>query len=1261
MPRPVFVFAGALLIGTAPSQLTAQAWRLEPTAPSVINESSALSNTAFTPLPDGRLLAYGGFTHINGTAAPGLTRLGVDGTVDPAFAAEAVTTGGRWSSVAPLGAGGYIAIVAPDVAHAYAASAIALEGATSIFGVIAPAQSITAESSRAPTVPLSLRSTLVRLRADGRRDPSFAPLACDGLPRLLPLADGRILISGTFSTLGSWLRNGLARLAADGTVDPGFAPKLADTLVAITAAVPTTSGAVIASGYTYDSRGRPAYYFSRITAGGAIDPDFAPGPVNATFSMLVPQPDGGVLAGNYTLFRYSPTGAIDFRYALRIPQLKSLVRAVPLANGRMVVEASVGPSNFYGTPAVFTISATGEVETDHRPTTGTSSAQRLLAVFPDERLLLLHAGTIISVVVANDENVSASVVAQATSAVAAATAGAPDPTAAASTLVPILAQPTLTDASLAIRHPGAGTFVPFSAALTHRRTGIITQLERDTHGRVYLVGPFTHIDGHARPGIARLRTDGSFDSGFAPEAGVSVLLLPPDGRPVVRTSSGRISRLRDDGSLDLAFTFPSGIDPNKTRWLTGTPDGRLLVSAFTPNDTSEANLRLIWLDADGTRLNTLPTRFAGFAQRYLYYVTIPVITLAPTYGSSPVTTNVDSSVVSTTTGAVTGSTGSAFATVPATSAVATIGTALGAAIPATSIPPSSTPTLITGPAVPFPSYYPYYVPNAISAARILADNRILVAGSFQTADALSRPGLVWLRADGMVDGPRPDPTTITTPVLVGPSPEPVVVTTVPAFYYPPPSLLLPDGRALVFNTQYIGYSTRVVAKRVRDDGTTDPTFTPAPGSLSTTTRALDDGSLFSGGRLFTADGQPNPNFAPQYLLNDSPLSSLNTLAVLVGDQLWVAGRFDHVDGATRNGLARFRTTEVVGITFGPRSQTVVTGRDTTFNVVLGTNRPATYRWTHDGATLPGATSATLRLADSGAAHSGAYRAIVTIAGQEFTSAPATLTLTPNTARLVNFSARSIVTPTSPQIAGIVCADVPPRTLLLRAVGRGLPNSGNAALLPTPVLTLYDGPHLLAENRGSATHPAIAELARQVGAFPIFSSAGGAALAREIGAGALTAITTSGDNGSGVSLFECYDTGSPLSPALVRNFSIRGQTAAGNGILTAGIVIGGDGPLRVLIRAIGPTLAGFGVNGAVADPILHVFASSEPAPLATNDNWSGAPETAAAAASVRAFPLAASSRDAALVLNLEPGAYTAQVVGAGGATGEALIEIYALDR
>lgn len=124
-----------------------------------------------------------------------------------------------------------------------------------------------------------------------------------------------------------------------------------------------------------------------------------------------------------------------------------------------------------------------------------------------------------------------------------------------------------------------------------------------------------------------------------------------------------------------------------------------------------------------------------------------------------------------------------------------------------------------------------------------------------------------------------------------------------------------------------------------------------------------------------------------------------------------------------------------------------------------------------------------------------------------------------------------------------------------------------------------------------------------------------------------------------------------TPRLI-NVSVLKHLGTG---VTAGFVIGGSTARTVLIRAIGPTLGGFGVADTVADPQLALFSGQTE--RARNDNWGGGTALAAAFAQVGAFGLAADSRDAALLATLAPGNYTVQVSGVAGTTGVALVEVY----
>ncbi|MBE2213748.1 MAG: hypothetical protein IAE82_07745, partial [Opitutaceae bacterium] len=138
---------------------------------------------------------------------------------------------------------------------------------------------------------------------------------------------------------------------------------------------------------------------------------------------------------------------------------------------------------------------------------------------------------------------------------------------------------------------------------------------------------------------------------------------------------------------------------------------------------------------------------------------------------------------------------------------------------------------------------------------------------------------------------------------------------------------------------------------------------------------------------------------------------------------------------------------------------------------------------------------------------------------------------------------------------------------------------------------------------------------------------------------------------------------PRANTLV-NISTRARVGTGDRLMIPGFVVAGSSAKRVLIRAVGPTLANpaIGVAGVLADPEL-VLTTQTGTVLATNDDWETGQDAAALSAaftSVSAFRLNAGGRDAALIAALPPGNYTALVRGVAEQTGIALVEIYDLD-
>jgi len=270
-------------------------------------------------------------------------------------------------------------------------------------------------------------------------------------------------------------------------------------------------------------------------------------------------------------------------------------------------------------------------------------------------------------------------------------------------------------------------------------------------------------------------------------------------------------------------------------------------------------------------------------------------------------------------------------------------------------------------------------------------------------------------------------------------------------------------------------------------------------------------------------------------------------------------------------------------------------------------------------------------------------------------------------RLINVSSRGQVgTGANILIDGFVISGPPnsQEQVLLRGVGPTLAQVGvTSGLLAQPSVSVYDSSgNLLATNTvwGTASNAAaIANATTESGAFALPAGSADSALLLNLAPGAYTLQVSGVNQTTGVALGEIYDIGSSGSSLV--NLSSRGVVGTGNGALIAGIVISGVAPQMVLLRADGPALAGFGVPGALAQPVLQLNDSSGNV-IATNIGWgtnTNAAQIATAASSVGAFALEAGSADSALLVSLKPGNYTMVISGVGATTGVALAEAYSV--
>jgi hypothetical protein len=394
------------------------------------------------------------------------------------------------------------------------------------------------------------------------------------------------------------------------------------------------------------------------------------------------------------------------------------------------------------------------------------------------------------------------------------------------------------------------------------------------------------------------------------------------------------------------------------------------------------------------------------------------------------------------------------------------------------------------------------------------------------------------------------------------------------------------------------------------------------------------------------------------------------------------------------------------ITADPSKTSATAGSPASFTVGASGNGPLTYQWLMDGAPIAGATAATLTLPAVQTADAGTYSVTVGNSAGSVTSMGAVLSVFANAfAPIFQFqpSATTVTTGGTATLAvGIVGS--PPITYQWSEGGVAITGATSSSLTFAPVTAADQGVYsvVITDSAGSVTSMDAALTVDPVGGAPVPVSIAVQPIpvSTTVGGSATFVVAANGDasityqwrkNQSPIagatspsftiSDVQASDTGTydvevangfsadvsfptPLvvlesgEPSRLVNVSVRGFSGTGPQALAIGFVVGGTGAEPALVRAIGPTLSDFGVTGLLADPQLTLF--SQGSILASNDNWGGTAALTAAFAQAGAFPLPPASLDSALLANLQPGAYSAQVAGAGGGTGVVLLEMYDTD-
>ena len=358
------------------------------------------------------------------------------------------------------------------------------------------------------------------------------------------------------------------------------------------------------------------------------------------------------------------------------------------------------------------------------------------------------------------------------------------------------------------------------------------------------------------------------------------------------------------------------------------------------------------------------------------------------------------------------------------------------------------------------------------------------------------------------------------------------------------------------------------------------------------------------------------------------------------------------------------------ITESPNSQTITSGSSVVFKTTATSAAAVAYQWCLNGIPIVGASSSTLLIQSANLSNVGTYNCLaINIAGTSVSaSANLSIQVSANPGRLVNLSVLTMDGPGSQMLTlGFVnggAGTLGNEPLLIRASGPALTTFGIDNVLADPTLKVLQGNTIVVDNDNwgstNANIIAISAANSSTGAFPITPTTSlDAAVVQTLPgvSGGYTVQVAGNGTGLGIALAEIYDyttNYTVASPRLI-NLSCM-QRVAANGLLSAGFAISGDTAKTILIRASGPTLGSYGIQGTMPDPQINVFSGSTL--LAHNSEWAGDTSITVSNNLTGAFQFSnKSSKDSAVILTLGAGSYTVQSTSVSGTAGVTMIEVY----
>lgn len=543
-------------------------------------------------LPDGKVLVAGTFDTINGVARANIARLRPDGRVDLSFD----TGAGPSSSVSDfllLPNGDIIIVGRFTLVDGNSRLWIAMlnsEGALNEsfmpeIGLIGAINAVVRQSDGKLVTVRTDFPFLERLNPDGMLDATFNPASIvNGFVNAIAVdASDRIILGGSFTTVGGASRNRIARLLMDGTLDTNFDPGTGANRT-VFSVLPDVDGTIYIGGEFLTINDSSRSYIARLLENGSLDSGYISNlffQVGRVFSLEL-QPDGQLLAGGdfsnasdgvNRLVRLDANGQIDTR--IQLPEIGifgGTVRTIAVqADGQILFNGSLSGGN-----RVLRLNITGELDVEFDPQDGPNAGVEAVGwQTPADYLVggnftdyngtaqnriarLSSSGALDSDFLIGNG---------ADDLVRQLTMGLDQRVLVGGDFTQFNGEQRGSLASLSANGPLDGTFMPDFAS-----TGVITDSVALPDGKFMVVGTFTQVDGVGRNRIARLHADGTLDLTFDPGSGandaIHAIALTSDGRYWIGgdfTSfngqpRGRVTKLWRDGELDSTVSSDTVVD-----------------------------------------------------------------------------------------------------------------------------------------------------------------------------------------------------------------------------------------------------------------------------------------------------------------------------------------------------------------------------------------------------------------------------------------------------------------------------------------------------------------------------------------------------------------------------------------------------------------------------------------------------------------------------------------------------------------------------